>query len=112
MQLQVGTPTFTKTSKPLNKSNAEQHVTFLTTTLPEHQGALQTWSTNSSGKALRQEEETTDSMGCRFSIYSVFMDIHNSFKDIHNSFMDIHNSFKDIHKSFMDIHNSFKDIHK
>ena len=47
-----------------------------------------------------------------FSIYSVFMDIHNSFEDIHNSFMDIHNSFKDIHKSFMDIRNSFKDIHK
>ena len=44
-------------------------------------------------------------MGCRFSIYSLFMDIHNSFMDIHNSFMDIH-------KSFMDIHNSFKDIHK
>ena len=51
-------------------------------------------------------------MGCSFSIYSLFMDIHNSFKDIHNSFMDIHNSFKDIHLSFMDIHNSFKDIHK
>ena len=44
-------------------------------------------------------------MGCRFSIYSLFMDIHNSFMDIQNSFMDIH-------KSFMDIHNSFKDIHK
>ena len=28
-------------------------------------------------------------MGCRFSIYSLFMDIHNSFMDIHNSFMDI-----------------------
>ena len=25
----------------------------------------------------------TPSMGCRFSIYSLFMDIHNSFMDIH-----------------------------
>ena len=64
MKLQFGTPTFRKTSKPLNKSNAEQYVTFFTTTQPEHQGALQTWSTNSSGKALRQEEETTDSLCC------------------------------------------------
>ena len=64
MQLQFGTPTFRKTSKPLNKSNADQHITFLTTTQPEHQGALQAWSTNSSGKAFRQEEETTDSLYC------------------------------------------------
>ena len=63
MQLQFGTPTFRKTSKPLKKSNAEQHITFLTTTQPEHQGALQAWSTNSSGKTLRQEE-TTDSLCC------------------------------------------------
>ena len=35
----------------MNKSNAEQHAKFLTTTQPEHQGALQAWSTNSSGKA-------------------------------------------------------------
>ena len=39
-------------------------------------------------------------MGCRFTIYSLFMDIHNSFMDIHNSFMDIHNSFMDILNSF------------
>ena len=37
-------------------------------------------------------------MGCRFTIYSLFMDIHNSFIDIHNSFIDIHNSFMDILK--------------
>ena len=64
MHLQFGIPTFRKTSKPLNKSNAEQHVTFLMTTQPEHQGALQAWSTESSGKALRQEEEMTDSLCC------------------------------------------------
>ena len=28
-------------------------------------------------------------MGCRFTIYSLFMDIQNSFLDIHNSFLDI-----------------------
>ena len=38
------------------------------------------------------------SMGCRFTIYSVFFYIHNLFKDIHNSFMDILNSFMDILK--------------
>ena len=37
-------------------------------------------------------------MGCRFSIFSLFMDIHNSFMDIQKSFMDIHKSFMDIHK--------------
>ena len=37
-------------------------------------------------------------MGCRFTIYSLFLDIHNLFKDIHNSFMDILNSFMDIIK--------------
>ena len=37
-------------------------------------------------------------MGCRFTIYSLFLDIHNLFKDIHNSFMDILNSFMDILK--------------
>ena len=51
-------------------------------------------------------------MGCRFTIYSLFMDIHNSFLDIQNSFLDIHNSFLDIHNSFLDIHNSFLDIIK
>ena len=35
-------------------------------------------------------------MGCRFTIYSLFMDIHYAFMDIHNSFMDMHNSFMDI----------------
>ena len=29
------------------------------------------------------------SMGCCFTILSLFMDIQNSFKDIYNSFMDI-----------------------
>ena len=62
--LKANNTTATASQKPLNKSNAEQHVTFLTTTLPEHQGALQAWSTNSSGTALRQEEETTDSLCC------------------------------------------------
>ena len=28
-------------------------------------------------------------MGCRFTFYSLFMDIQNSFLDIHNSFLDI-----------------------
>ena len=28
-------------------------------------------------------------MGCRFTIYSLLMDIQNSFLDIHNSFLDI-----------------------
>ena len=51
-------------------------------------------------------------MGCRFTIYSLFMDIHNSFLDIQNSFLDIQNSFLDIHNSFLDIHNSFLDILK
>ena len=37
-------------------------------------------------------------MGCRFTIYSLFLDIHNLFKDIHNSFMDTLNSFMDILK--------------
>ena len=36
---------------------------------------------------------------CRFSIYSLFMDIHNSFMDIHRSFMNIINEFW-VHKSF------------
>ena len=27
-------------------------------------------------------------MGCRFTFYSLFMDIQNSFLDIHNSFLD------------------------
>ena len=35
-------------------------------------------------------------MKCRFTIYSLFLDIHNLFKDIHNVFMDILNSFMDI----------------
>ena len=35
-------------------------------------------------------------MECRFTIYSLFLDIHNLFKDIHNVFMDILNSFMDI----------------
>ena len=38
-------------------------------------------------------------IGCRFTIYSLFMDIQNSFLDIHNSFVDIHYSFLDIQKS-------------
>ena len=32
------------------------------------------------------------------TIYSLFLDIHNSFKDIHNLFMDILYSFMDILK--------------
>ena len=58
-------------------------------------------------------------MGCPFRIYSLFMDIQNSFKDIykwildsHKSFMDIHKSFLDSRKSFFDIYKSFLDIHK
>ena len=35
-------------------------------------------------------------MECRFTIYSLFLDIHNLSKDIHNVFMDILNSFMDI----------------
>ena len=42
-------------------------------------------------------------MGYRFTIYSLFMDIHNSFLDIHDSLLDIHNSFLDIHDSFLNI---------
>ena len=38
------------------------------------------------------------SMGCLFSIYFLYMDIHNSIMDIQKSFMDIHNSFMDIHE--------------
>ena len=62
-----------------------QHIEFLTTTQPEHQGALQAWSTNSSGKALRQEEETTDSICCigssmDWSIYSQ-TDTYNTVTD-------------------------------
>ena len=30
-----------------------------------------------------------NTMGCRFTFYSLFMDIQNSFLDIHNSFLDI-----------------------
>ena len=33
---------------------------------------------------------TCTSMGCRFTTYSLFMDIQNSILDIHNSFLDIH----------------------
>ena len=43
-------------------------------------------------------------IGCRFTIYSLFMDIHNSFLDIQNSYLDINNLFLDIHNSFLDIH--------
>ena len=32
------------------------------------------------------------SMGCRFTFYSLFMDIQNSFMDIQNSFLDIQKS--------------------
>ena len=32
---------------------------------------------------------TSDCMGCRFTFYSLFMDIQNSFLNIHNSFLDI-----------------------
>ena len=35
-------------------------------------------------------------MECRFTIYFLFLDIHNLLKDIHNVFMDILNSFMDI----------------
>ena len=34
-------------------------------------------------------------MECRFTIYSLLLDIHNLSKDIHNVFMDILNSFMD-----------------
>ena len=39
-------------------------------------------------------------MGCRFTIYFLFMDIHNSFLDVQNSFLDIHNIFLDTHIFF------------
>ena len=42
-------------------------------------------------------------MGCRFTIYSLLMDIHISFLDIQSSFLDIDNSFLDIHNSFLNI---------
>ena len=63
-QQQFGTPTSKRTSRPLNKFNDEQHVMYLTTTLPEHQGASQIWSTNSSGKVLRPEENLIDWQCC------------------------------------------------
>ena len=68
---------------------------------------------------VTREPAMQRNMGCPFSIYSLYMHIHNSFMNIHNSFMDIQKSFMDIHnsindsqKSNMDIHNSFMDIHK
>ena len=45
-------------------------------------------------------------IGCRFTIYSLFMDIQNSFKDIHNSFLDIKNEFR-ISQIIIDIQNYF-----
>ena len=73
MQLQFGTPTFRKTSKPLNKSNAEQHVMFLTTTQPKHQGALQAWSTNwESLETTRRNDRLT----MLYRIQHGFVNIH------------------------------------
>ena len=51
-------------------------------------------------------------LGCRFSNYSLFMDIHNSFMDIQQSSLDIHNLNSDIHKSILDIHKLFSNTHK
>ena len=39
-------------------------------------------------------------MGCRFTIYSLFMDIQNVFLDVHKSFLDIQkaiNGYPKIH---------------
>ena len=46
--------------------------------------------------SLNHKKMMCVSMECRFTIYSLFLDIHNLFKDIHNVFMDILNSFMDI----------------
>ena len=53
--------------------------------------------------SLYIHSNTLINIRCRFTIYSLFMDIHNSFLDIQNSFFDIHNSFLDIHNSLLDI---------
>ena len=43
--------------------------------------------------SIEIQMERYTSMGCRFTIYSQFMDVQNSFLDIHNSFLDIQKWF-------------------